>query len=252
MNEKDKIIDKVRKLLELAKSDNVNEAGNAAAVAQELMSRHAISEAALNIKADADEDIEVDVLDAPTGSQLQTWKGHLGMAVCEVNQCKCFKTGPVLKIIGRPSDADKVRYLFSYIAREIDRLMIRESSLRGSPGRVWNNNFRLGAVAEVSKRLRKADNQARASMRKEADAGDSMGTGAALVRINNALTKIDEVRRNVTMYGKINLNLRKGTHSNSRYDAEGRSAGMRAGASIDLNNGGSRSIGSGARAQLKS
>jgi hypothetical protein len=42
-----KVIDQIRKLLELAKSDNEHEAAAAAAAAQRLMSKHQIAEAEL-------------------------------------------------------------------------------------------------------------------------------------------------------------------------------------------------------------
>jgi hypothetical protein len=248
---REKALDKVRKLLELAKSDNVNEAGNAAAMAQELMSKHAISEAMLDVSPDSDEAIEHDVLHQGFGTQLPTWKGQLGVTLSEVNQCKCFRSGPALNIIGRPSDANTVRYLFGYIAREIDRLAIIESRLRGNVEKTWLNNFRLGAVSEVNRRLQEAHAAAKAAMRREADASDTLGTGTALMRVNNALVKMGQHAGAIQAYGERNLRLRKGSASHSRYDHGARQAGKRAGATIDLNNGSKASLGSGARGALK-
>jgi hypothetical protein len=253
MTEQDKILDRVRKLLELAKSDNVNEAGNAAKQAQILMSRHAITEAMVDVEADDDEameEIETGLLHRE-GRQLATWKGRLGMVMCEVNQCKCYRNGPSLRIIGRPSDATTVRYLFSYVAREIERLCAQEADLRGNPGRTWRNNFRLGATEEVNRRLREAHKEARAAMKQEAQDGDTLGNGVALVRVNSALAKLDARQEAAEDYGKRVLKLRKGSGSHSRYDSDGRAAGKRAGASIDL--GGARAgLGSGERRKLGS
>jgi hypothetical protein len=170
--------------------------------------------------------------------------------MAEVNQCKCYRSGSELRIIGRPSDASTVRYLFSYVVREIDRLTKEESNLRGNPGRTWCNNFRLGAVHEINRRLEEAAREARAAMKKEADDGDTMGTGTALVLVNNAIAKLDDRTAAVEDYGKRKLRLRSGSSSHSRYDAGARAAGKRAGASIDLSNGGRRGLGSGNRKSL--
>ena len=252
----EKVVDRVRKLLELSKSDNMNEAGNAAAAAQELMSKHAISQAMLDISPDEDETIENDLLRGSSAKQLETWKGQLGVATAEVNQCRCYRSGSDLRVIGRPSDATTVRYLFSYIVREIDRLAIEGSRERGETGRSWMNNFRLGATQEVCKRLRQADRDARAAMRKDADASDTMGNGVALMRLDNALTRMDEHGDKVDLFGKrtmgINFKRKKRHRSQTRYDAEARRAGARAGASIDISSGGnSKGLGSGARGRLK-
>jgi len=245
----DKILDRVRKLLELAKSDNVHEAGNAAAAAQDLMSRHSISEAMLDVSPDQDEMIDSDILFAETGAQMPTWKLLLGSCIAEVNQCKAFQSGSTLQIIGKPSSAATVRYLFMYIAREIDRLCDFEARNRGAPGRTWSNNFRLGAVSEVSRRLREADAAARAAMKREAYEGDTNGTGVALMRINNALTKLDEQKLAVEVYGKTRFRLRTMKRS-ARYDHSARDAGKRAGATIDLSHGSGKGLGSGHRGQL--
>lgn len=244
----DKKLDQVRKLLELSKHNtNVNEASAAAAQAQRLMSKYAISEAMLDVSPDDDEaseQIEVDTLHKHGSRSLPTWKGSLGVVMAEVNQCKCYRLGNELRIIGRPSDAATVRYLFSYVAREIDRLTAEESSLRGNPGRTWCNNFRLGAVSEINKRLEAAESDARAAMKQEADASDDMGTGAALVRVNNAIAKLDKRSEAVEDYGKRKLHLRSGGSRRSRYDAGARAAGKRAGARINLDRGGA-ALGSG-------
>jgi hypothetical protein len=246
-----KIIERVRKLLELAHNNtNVSEAANAASAAQTLMSRHAISEAML-APADAapDEPIEKDVLFASGGTQNATWRGQLAMVMSEVNGCGVYQSCGSLYIFGRPSDSAKVRYLFAYVAREIERLCKEAADLRGSPGRTWANSFKLGAVSEINRRLREADKAARASMKQEADASDTLGTGSAIVLVNNALAKIDAHKVSVAQYGEVKLHLRKGSASHSRTDYGARDAGKRAAANIDLN-GASGSIGSGARKSL--
>jgi hypothetical protein len=254
MTEQDKILDRVRKLLELAKSDNVNEAGNAAAAAQTLMSRHSITEAMIDVSPDQDEKDEPIVADTlhVCGNKLVSWKDQLALAMCRVNQCEAYHVGGTLNVIGRPSDAATVRYLFAYVTREIDRLCADAASLLGKPGKTWCNNFRLGATHEVCRRLREAHRNARAAMRQEASAGDTLGNGVALMRIDNALAKLDGRSAAAVKYGKEKLKLRAGHRSQGRFDPYARQAGQRAGASIDLSGGSNRgALGAGARAAIR-
>lgn len=249
----DKILDRVRKLLELAHNNpNVNEAANAAAAAQELMTRHAIGEAMLAPVADTiEEQIEADLLYAQ-GKKHATWRGILAVAMAEVNQCKVFVTGGDLHIIGRPSDAATVRWLFTYVVREIERLCKEEAGWRGNPGRVWCNNFKIGAVESVNTRLREAAAAARAAMRREAGASDTMGTGSAIVLVNNALAKLDKRSADVRAYGQARFKLRARSASSFRSDNGGREAGRRAGAHIELAPAKGGSLGAGSRQRLSS
>jgi hypothetical protein len=252
MTSKEKAIDVIRKLLELSKSENVNEAANAAEQAQILMTKHAINEAMLDVSPDQDEGIEHDLLHGIDGKSLPTWKGQLGVVMSEVNQCLCYRNGPNLHIVGRPSDADTVRYLFTYVAKEIDRLTILESRSRGKVDKNWSNNFRLGAVGEVNRRLKEAHNAAKASMKKEADASDTMGTGVALMRVNTALKKMEEHKGDVDDYAKKKLKIGKGRRTHSKYNEGARKAGRRAGAGIDLSSGSGKGLGTGEKKRLGS
>jgi hypothetical protein len=245
-----KIIERVRKLLELANNNtNVHEAANAAAQAQVLMSRFEIGEAMLGAETDTiEEQIEADVLYAG-GNKASTWRGQLAVPLCEVNSCGVYRSGGDLRIFGRPSDASKVRYLFAYVAREIERLCKEAAAERGAPGRTWCNSFKLGASSEIGRRLREADREARAAMKREADAGDSLGTGTALVLVNTALAKVDARRASVVQWGKVKLHLRAGGVAHSRTDYGAREAGKRAASSINLS-GARASLGSGSRKSL--
>ena len=256
----DNVLDRVRKLLELGHSDNINESANAMGHAQRLMAKHNISEAMLSIEADDgdDEAVEDDLLYSDGVSKLPTWKNWLAGEMASLQQCRVYSTHnhrrgghAKLHIVGRPSDATTLRYLFSYITREIDRLAKAEADLRGNPGRTWYNNFRLGAVNVIIKRLKEANKEARAELKREADAGDSLGNGTALVLVNTAIAKIESRQADADAFCDDNLNLRKTSGSRSNYDPGARSAGAKAGEGININ-GGSPSLGSGNSKRLRS
>jgi hypothetical protein len=245
----EKILDRVRKLLELSKSSNVNESAAAFAQAQKLMSRHNISSLMLETPGEVDEPVGHELLYAD--GRLAMWMGSLAVGMCGVNQCSPYRAGGSnqLWIVGRTSDAQTVRYLYSYVVNEIKRLCQRESDLRGNPGVQWRNDFCIGAANVVVERLKEAARQARAEMRQEADASDTLGNGVALVRVNSALARIDERRAEVDQWLKKNLKLKKSHYYRYGHNADGRMAGRRAGERIDLN-GASKGLGSGSRGQL--
>jgi hypothetical protein len=257
----DNVLDRVRKLLELGHSDNINESANAMGHAQRLMAKHNISEAMLAIEADDgddDEAVEDDLLYSDGVNKLPTWKNWLAGEMADLQQCRVYSThdgrrgGQArLHIVGRPSDATTLRYLFSYITREINRLANSEAELLGSPGRTWFNNFRLGAVGVIVKRLQEANKEARVELKREANDGDTLGNGTALVLVNTAIAKIESRKADADAFCKDNLNLRTTSGSRSNYDPGGRSAGARAGAGININGGGP-SLGSGNSKRLRS
>ncbi len=248
-----KVLDRIKKLLALAQSSNVNEASNAAAAASKLMAEHQIAEAMLAATPEAanatQEPIGTDVLHSSGGKRkLARWAAALAVCVCEVNGCKCYVTGAELRVIGKSSDAQTARYLFAYLVREVDRLCDAEARSRGNPGRTWCNNFRIGAMQTINSRLREGVAQARRTARQEAVAGDTLGTGAALVRVDHALARMDAHKAAIEAFGK-RLGLRARAVSRSAYDSSGREAGRRAGATVSLTGG--RPLGSGVRGSLR-
>lgn len=247
----EKILDTVRKLLELSKSNNLNESATAFAQAQKLMSRHNITELMLAQPEEPEEPVGKEMLFAEQG-KLPHWMGTMAVGMAKVNQCQAYRQGgrAEMWIVGRPSDVQTVRYLYSYVAREIKRLCRYHSDLRGNPGVQWRNDFCIGAANEVVRRLNEAAAQARAEMRREANASDTMGTGVALVRVNSALAKLEERGENVESWIKKNLKLRNVGYNRPRGNKDGRAAGTRAGREIDLSHGSSKGLGAGSRGQL--
>jgi len=162
-------LEKAKKLLRLAQSDNPNESALAASRAQEIIDRFKIEKFALEFDNDKpaapDEPIknfEGDPLD-DTG-RTETWKIRLAMELAKQNQCKIYSHRG-LCIIGRPSDATAVRYLFAWLTREIERLA--QGSCAGY-GRNYFNNFRIGAAETVARRLAEQAEATRQAVRSEA------------------------------------------------------------------------------------
>lgn len=236
------IIARVRKLLELAKSDNINEAANAAMNAQKLMAQHNIDEAVLAVSRDEaeQEKVEDDIL-VGGKTRIPTWRKKLGTVVAQTNLCDVYFCAADIHVVGAPRDASTVRYLFTWLTREINRLcdaaMDERSLSTGTTRRVWANNFRLGAVSAVAIKLAEANESARKTARQNASAQDSLGTGAALVRVNTALVRLEQRKTEVRSFMN-GLHLRTVySGRNMRGSSDGRAAGVRAGQSIDVARG---------------
>jgi hypothetical protein len=235
---KEAIVDRIHRLLALSNSSNANEAAAAAAQAQKLMERHAISEAMLEAESpEKPEPIENTVLYS-SGHAVKKWKNWLSYTVCELNQCKSYRSRGTLRIIGRKSDADTVKYLYLYLVNEIERLSKKECWIGGSQGIVWKNNFCVGACQEVMKRMKEAAAETRREMQQEARAKNGNGGGTALLCLRNALVRLDQRKADVETWASEYLNLRTtNARSSGRVDLDGLQAGMRAGRNIPLGSG---------------
>jgi hypothetical protein len=189
------IIDKIRKLRELSKSDNVNEAAAAARAADKLISEHRLTEAELNIAdpGSAEKPIE-DTGVLYESARVIRWKANLAMLLADNYSCSVWNdwkrsrtvdlnTGYVAygnqvsryRLVGRKSDIEIVNYMFAWLSVEIDRLAKKNASGRGM---VYSQSYCMGAVSGIKEQLR---------LQKEATRAQAQASGQS-----TALVKLDE------------------------------------------------------------
>jgi hypothetical protein len=244
-------LDKAAKLLRLANSSNPHESALAAARAQEIMDRFKLTQDAVNgAGGDVQSDEPIrnfteDPLDpSPT---LDRWKGQLAMALAAANQCKVYKGsgrppyGAGLCTIGRASNVQTVRYLYSWLTREIERLAAQ--SCAGN-GRTYWNNFRLGATETVCRRLREQAAATVAACKADATAilfdgqehthEEEAATTRALALIDNNAALMVRHAAAVEDWTRSNLQLRARSGGSTRYNSDARAAGRRAGESVRM------------------
>lgn len=235
-------IQKAAKLLRLAASNNPNEAALAAQRAQEIMDRFKIDSIAFESATTPkpDEEIKNFGFDPIDATPYATWKGRLCMVLAELNQAICYKGRNGICLIGRPSDVSTVRYIYGWLAREVEQLA--SSNCTGC-GRTYANNYRIGVVETVVRRLRESQAETRQAMRKEAQALDSIGddtadnivrASMALVRVNNAIATIERRDKEVRAWQEKNYKLGRGSSSRTRFDSTARDAGRRDGHNVRL------------------
>lgn len=254
-------ISKAIRLLKLAQSDNPHEAALAAAKAQEIIDRYKLTglSAESELPGGAKEPEEpirnfedpLDYAKSGEGKNLSRWKVSLASVLAKANQSriytsqvydKAFATRtPVIRIVGRPSDVETVRYLYQYLVNEVERLT--KVHAKGN-GKTWANNFRYGVVDEIRDRLEAQRNETAQKMKKEIEAFGAPDAQVAIVRVNQGLIKLEKQGEDVQTWMDENLDLKK-TYARSRSDFGAREAGRQAGKSIQL--GGGKGLTSGAK-----
>ena len=234
-----KIIEKIKKLLNLSKSANEHEAANAAAVAASLMAQHQISVASLGEEEDAAAiSVGTFKIDA-SGHRKVTWKGRLAFGVASSFGCQYYWSGAHPTMVGRSSDVDAVKYIYMYLVREVNRLA--EESWEAyrfndfESARAYKTSFRTGASMIVQQRLQES--------RKENLAKEKVDAG--LLKMN-AIVKVEGDDRAIKeFYKDLSKNFRPFKASNTVGSITGLNAGKNAGKGINL--GGNKGIGGGSK-----
>lgn len=136
-NGKDKLLDRIRKLMALSTSPNENEAAAAMAKAQAMLIEHNLSMAEVALEATPDDDIIIDKLEEKTDSV--PWARRLAMGVANLYFCKYFFTyaydsrGPGSKpgsykrrdihsFVGAGHNTAVAKLMFVYLMQAVDRL----------------------------------------------------------------------------------------------------------------------------------
>jgi hypothetical protein len=217
------VIERVQKLLALSKSSNVNEAANAAAAANKLIDQYRLSEADLSVEQQAsDPMVEDDGYIYETGKVTQ-WKAslvrslaaHYGVAHYNDNHFPEGRKVSRFKLIGRTNDIQIVRYMFTWLSLECQRLA--DSQAKGL-GRVFVSSYCEGFVQGVAIQLRASRQEVKQT-----------ATTSAIIKLDARLQESQDF-----MYG-IHTNLRKTkSYSHAQRDSLAFAAGQQQGQRVHL------------------
>lgn len=156
MTQQPAIVEKIKKLLAMAKNGTEHEAALAATRAAELMSKYQIEEATIRLDTGREaEPITEESLDKSTKKKV-AWKGTIASGLCSAFGTKMWWHGAEIVIYGRKSALQTVNYMYAYLCAEVERLAGEVyATLRPKDNpRTWLNAFRLGAASTISNRLR--------------------------------------------------------------------------------------------------
>lgn len=218
---KEKLIDKIRKLLSLAGNNpNVEEAAAAAAKAQSLMLEHKLS---IEEIPDEEKREECGKEDTNLGGNARSimWRRVLYECIAKHHFCTTVYTAntKVSHIVGKPSHIAVTNYLYAYLAGEIERLY-KDYLRRGAF--LLNPNLRAFAFGAIRSIREKFEAERRAA---QTQAGPAC---QALVLTEDRSTRLALARFFPRLSSKATISL-------SSSDAYG--AGLDAGRGIGLRRG---------------
>lgn len=203
------VIAKIQKLLALSQSANPNEAATAAAIANKLIDQYRLSSDDFQSSDNADSDplVDDDSYIYESG-RITRWRSHLVMMLSKHYGCACFndithkpegRKVSRYKLVGRKSDIEVTRYMFTWLSAECERLTLSEA--RGK-GHTFSHSYSLGFVMGIADQL--------AISRKEAE---STASSTAIIHMN---ARYDEANDFMT-----NKRILKATKSRSSSHIDG-------------------------------
>jgi hypothetical protein len=253
---------KIQRLLAIAthEATTVGEAAQAAAMAQRLIAKHNINEVLLAEKQETPEDTTVceETVFEFDGPRIVTWTLNLSGALGDVNGCKIWylpgfgtAKGRIVGA-GRSADLAAIRYMLSYLTNEIERLcagaLRKHRKEGGIAGKTWTNSFKLGAVGEVSLRIREEMRRVREealdptlAYKRALECGDSQRLVELdsepkyeLAVVQQALVKIEDRRKRADEWAESKHHFRQGPSRAGAKNYGAYQAGREAGRSINL------------------
>lgn len=162
MPDLNRVIERVKALLAVSKSDNEHEAALAAERAAELMATYRLEEAQLRVDdtSRAAEDIKERVLLDNTTKKRVAWKELIADGVAKSLGCHLYLTGEGPAVFGREGATQAWRYTCQYLFNEVNRLADEaweaeafEATLAGHTIKKWKNSFRVGCAQSIIMRL---------------------------------------------------------------------------------------------------
>lgn len=239
-NGREKVLEKIRKLMSLAGDarGNVNETAAAAEAAQRLMFQFKVDMSELEVEMEAAEPItDVDLLQVLGQKSTMGWQTVLANAIARANFCRCLITPwskyrpSKLQIFGKPGDVQATSYLFRVVVNQIHDLCKRyaaeQKTVWGSVPSGATNSFRLGAANAISQRVGAARRQQEAALR---EAVREAANSTALARVKSADSEIDSWMKD-TFRNTKTYNVSKPSTVNGYYE------GVAAGKTVALSGG---------------
>lgn len=231
--EKDKAINKIKKLLQLAdvsKNTNLEEATTAAAKAQELMEKYRIEEAMLqNTHPNS-----VNCIPLIDEGIKKTWKFYLANTICKYNGCYLVLSGEKMNIVGENKDIETVQSIYKYLVFELNRLCMGEILVFKNkngffPTEKYLTGFYIGAISAIDKRLEEVNQTIRNKhLSKAANSEELEQLTQVLAKLD---TRIEAAKKWVTSkFGEDSIK----TVSTEKFDEIGYDAGKKAGGNVDL------------------
>ncbi len=167
---KEDVISKVRKLFELSRSSNENEAALALAKAREMLSKHNLSMADLTLE-EMRNSIDITSAAVVAGKVLRVWIKALIFHVAKGFQCehliqRRYEEPPLVLFIGTSTDARVALQAFCFLYRELNELADRALPQLKRESRDWSASslryaYLEGATVRIGEKFSEETRQCR-------------------------------------------------------------------------------------------
>ncbi len=164
MDNKEKLYEKIKKLLNLSGSPNENEASVAFDKAQQLLQKHNLSMFEVENMEEGDAIISHCVIDFTPG--VARWERRLMSAIAENLSCKMLRTltknmlgtkRVSFSVVGHKTDVEVFNYLLTYLLRAVKELGKKEmkhyTGQSGNTRKMYREHFLYGIVANIAERV---------------------------------------------------------------------------------------------------
>jgi hypothetical protein len=212
-------MDKVAKLMRLSKSSVPAEAALAMAKAQEIVDKFQLDISNIDFDAqDQQRDTETvkdfgyeDPFEDVKVHGSYPWMLRLTAIVSSANQCRCIHQrydslgdgkprGAKVKIVGHPSDVAAARYIYGFLKAEVVRLC--NDVCKGNSG-TYKRQFCIGMVETIALKLKEQKKVTITTLQQE-----QSNNPMALVRLNNAIAKVEKRKLAVDTFINSTMKLR--------------------------------------------
>jgi len=193
MSERNKIIDRVKKILALANNNtNEHEAASAAATAAKLMEKYNLSQSEVIIKELSDEDCVTKDTAGKEYRAMPKWMGSIAIGVARMFDCECkfeFNFGrKSIAFYGYDVDVIVCKQTYIYLLDEINRLtdvwwQTADQRFYGQSANKCKNSYKQGISNTINTRL-----SAETKERKQREQVQQAGTSLVIVK-KNAIAK---------------------------------------------------------------
>ena len=146
---KEKITDKIRKLLALSKSDNEHEASLALRNANKLLMKHNLEMKDIEDQIDMATIVEEDVM---SGGRIMNWKSMMLKSIMDLNNCELLISSirrgtKTVKAIGKKQNIEVSVSIYHYLIIAMERKLSKDNPRN-------KQSFRLGFAHSISSKIR--------------------------------------------------------------------------------------------------
>jgi len=157
----EKILLKIKKLLALSESSNINEAASATSMASKMMTKYNI-ELSDTILNESNENISEETIKQKSVRNIPKWKQWIAIAAGELYECKTRiiqnEYGLSLSVLGFKQDVQMAIWTYEYLENEINRLCgeeIKVDKLTGRLATQFKRSFKRAASSAIYSKIKK-------------------------------------------------------------------------------------------------